>query len=367
MRIIHCVWISLLVLTRFVNVADGQSTDFENWQEEQNQEFADFEAANQAAFEQYKVDIEMKWQEFRESSVSEWVSYGEDLDTRSSVDFENGTVEVVTLIPKTETDVKEAAEVRIVAQVRQIVSDENPSETSPLQEMLENASENEVTSVNAEAYAQAAVETGMEIGESIIGKDGVERIQVKVRLDMVPDHLMKRARQYLPLVRENCAKHGLDVAMVMALMQTESFFNPMAKSHAPAYGLMQLVPRSGGLEANRYIHGIDKKPKPSYLYKPQNNIELGTGLLAKMRKNEFAGVENSQSALYCIISAYNTGPGNVARAITGSRELGPAIEKINQMTPDQLFRTLVENLPYEETRDYLKKVTERAGNYISIR
>jgi len=361
------IWMVAFIVVVLAPALRSQSTDFEEWQRKQNQSFNDFEAGTQADFEKYKADIETKWQKFKESTVSEWVTYGKDLDTRSTVDFENGTVEVVVLVPKTETDVKQVVKKKIATRVKEIVSKDNPSQTSVLKEMLVDTDNKEVTVANADAYSRTAVESGMEIGKSIIGKDGVERIQVRVHMKMVPNYLMKRAEEYLPLIRENCARHDLDIAMVLALMQTESFFNPLAKSSAPAYGLMQLVPRSGGLEANRYIHGIDRKPKPSELYKPANNIQLGTGLLAKMRQKEFAKVKNTQSALYCIISAYNTGPGNVARAITGNRKLGPAIREINKMTPDQLYQRLIGHLPYEETRDYLKKVANRASNYISLR
>jgi len=357
---------ALMLLMTAVHLL-GQPSDLESWQKEQNQRFGDFLEEDQAAFDQYKADIEQKWLSFKESSISEWVNYGEDLDTRSSVDFENGTVEVVALVPRSDPDANTVAAQKIAQQLKQIVSEDNPSKTSVLKEMLTDQSGKEITPDDAESYVEAEIESGLIIGEPIIGKDGVERIQVKVKLKMVPDHLLKRAQRYLPLVRENCARHDLDIAMVLALIQTESFFNPIAKSHAPAYGLMQLVPKSGGREAYKYIYGVDRIPEPSFLYKPQNNIEMGAGLLAKMRKNEFAGVENTQSAFYCIISAYNTGPSNVARAVTGQKELGPAIRKINQMTPDQLYKTLVEKLPYPETRDYLKKVAERAGNYISLR
>jgi len=75
------------------------------------------------------------------------------------------------------------------------------------------------------------------------------------------------------------------------------------------------------------------------------------------------GIENLESRLYCAISAYNTGPGNVAKAFTNGRNVAEAVKLINQMSPKDVYATLRKKLPYEETREYLKKVSERVLAY----
>jgi membrane-bound lytic murein transglycosylase C len=69
--------------------------------------------------------------------------------------------------------------------------------------------------------------------------------------------------------------------------------------------------------------------------------------------------------LYCVIAAYNTGAGNVARAFNKDRStsIGKASKVINQMTPQQVYDHLVVNLPYDETKNYLKKVNSRIALY----
>ena len=181
---------------------------------------------------------------------------------------------------------------------------------------------------------------------------------------MVPNHLRIRAEKYLPLVRKYCGSYKLEIPLVMAIMQTESYFNPRAKSPAPAYGLMQLVPKSGAREAYKYIFKQDKIVRPSYLYIPENNVQLGCAYLAKMRDNEFKEVNDSEKRRYCLIASYNTGPGNLSWAITGNRDVKAAAGAINRMNKDRLFAKLKKDLPFAETRDYLEKVEKRRVIYM---
>jgi membrane-bound lytic murein transglycosylase C len=60
--------------------------------------------------------------------------------------------------------------------------------------------------------------------------------------------------------------------LIYAIIKIESSFNPYAVSSAPAYGMMQLVPSSGGREAYRKAKGEDKMPDKEYLFNADNNI-----------------------------------------------------------------------------------------------
>lgn len=351
----------------FIPTATHSQQSFEDYQKQQNQAFQKYVDDEEAAFEKYKADVEEKWQKFLDSSREEWVSYSEGKETKRVVNFEEGYVEIETLVEAEDPEKAKKAEKQIIEQVQEIAETKDETGSVILEKQLaapdgKTVDNNSVKSFAAEAMANAVV-----VKKPEVGKDKVERLVVKVRIPMVPDHLKIRAEKYLPDVKKYCKENDLDVAMVLALMHTESYFNPRAKSHAPAFGLMQLVPKSGGREAYKHVFGEEKSPNRFYLYNPHNNIQLGTGYLHKMRITEFKNVENSQSALYCIICAYNTGPGNVAKAITGKRKLKPAIEKINAMTPEELYDRLVHHLPYEETRNYIQKIVERTPNYVAWR
>ncbi|MCP5586684.1 murein transglycosylase domain-containing protein, partial [Klebsiella pneumoniae] len=49
-----------------------------------------------------------------------------------------------------------------------------------------------------------------------------------ITLKLVPNHLDQRAHKYLPLVRQASAKYGVEESLILAIMQTESSFNPYA-------------------------------------------------------------------------------------------------------------------------------------------
>jgi membrane-bound lytic murein transglycosylase C len=65
-------------------------------------------------------------------------------------------------------------------------------------------------------------------------------------------------------------------------------------------------------------------------------------------------VTNPVSREYCVISAYNTGAGNVFK--TFSKDQRTALQQINDLQPAALYDRLRTGLPYQETREYLAKV-----------
>ncbi len=175
----------------------------------------------------------------------------------------------------------------------------------------------------------------------------------------------KIAPKFLETVNRHARATGVDPALIFAIIYQESRFNPNAVSQANAYGMMQLVPTSGGLEAYQKVHGASQQPTPEYLMDPDNNIQLGaTYLRILMFEQWLKNIRNIPSREYCSISAYNTGPGNVAKAFVGSSSrLGDAQKKANAMRPEEIFDHLRANLPYQETRDYLLRVAAARKHY----
>ena len=363
----------------FDNFKREQDAAFANYKDETDKQFEDYEKANEEAFDKFKEDVEKLWgaADFKESTKKNWVEYSSDKKTRTDVDFENGEATVEVLMTPEEAANQQLVEQKISQAVENLASTkgstkdytssvENPeplSKTPVLQNQLETDKGEKVTELNAREYAQEIVSTQTITKQAVTGKDNQKRVKVVVSLPLAPDNIKIRAEKYIDLINQYARKYDLEQQLVFAIMHTESYFNPKARSHVPAFGLMQLVPKYAGRDAYNYIYKKDILVSANYLYQPKNNIELGTAYLYMLYNRSFRNVQNPVSRLYCSIAAYNTGAGNVSRAFIGTTKLPKAIPVINEKSAEQVYSHLRRYLPYDETKDYIKKVTSRMKAY----
>ena len=198
---------------------------------------------------------------------------------------------------------------------------------------------------------------------AVKGSNGEVRQVVAIEMRLVTDNLSKNAALYKDLVAEFSDRYQVEQPLIYAVIEQESCFNPQAASWVPAYGLMQLVPTSGGRHAYRYVYGKDWCPSQAYLFNPRNNIELGTAYL-RVLLNQFAAVGNPDCRRLCAIASYNTGAGNVSRAFTGGTSVTQATPLINQMDYSTLYNHLTTRLSHSEARGYVAGVTRRMAKYV---
>ena len=145
---------------------------------------------------------------------------------------------------------------------------------------------------------------------------------------------------YAEQITERARDKGLDPAFVFGLIRQETRFVPNLKSHAGASGLMQLMPATARWTAKKV--GLDFQP--AQINDIDTNLRLGTSYL-KMLVDDFAGSQALAAA------AYNAGPGRPRRW----RE-GPVMDAA----------AWAENVPFNETRDYVKKVLSNAAIYAQL-
>jgi len=185
----------------------------------------------------------------------------------------------------------------------------------------------------------------------------------KANVKMPPNSMIRKAKTFKKDVIKNANKQQIPPELIYAIMHSESSFNPMARSHIPAFGLMQIVPRSAGIDSYQYLYKKKRVLSSAYLYNASKNITIGSGYLHVLYYRYLKKIKNPQSRLYCAIAAYNTGAGNVAKTFIGNTNINRASTTINKLTPQQVYNKLVSNLPYNETRKYLKKVNDRVSAY----
>ena len=165
-------------------------------------------------------------------------------------------------------------------------------------------------------------------------------------------------------VKRFSKKYDVPISVILAIIETESSYNPRAISRVPAFGLMQLVPKTAGVDAHNFVHGEKKVVSPDFLFDETNNLQLGTAYFKLLKSRYLRKIKNPQSRFYCAVSSYNTGVGNLARTFTGQKNLSKAAKRINMMTSQEVYQFLLKNLPAEETRNYLKKIVTRRAKYI---
>ena len=365
------------ILILVVTMARGQKDEFEDegklqqeqWKAlnkegedlflESEQEWEKMLREQQEAWEQMVAEVNRIWLDSLATTQKEWVDYSDQYATRSYVNFEEGDIVLATMIRASETRIAELSKERIRRQLAKILSSENPSGRAILAGQITDNQGQPVTQQTLARYLNKEVFPNLSKDrQPVVGKDGVPRYRISVPIKMIPNHTMIRAAPYIPEVRRQARRFRLRPELVMAVIHTESYFNPMARSHIPAYGLMQLVPIYGAREAYQFVYGQDRVPPASYLYQPSNNIELGTAYLNLLIYKHFATEANPVKNLYLSVCGYNWGPSAIKRKIIRRYPT-------SSMSPEQLYQVLRRRTP-QETRDYLQRVTQRMGMYQTL-
>jgi len=185
-----------------------------------------------------------------------------------------------------------------------------------------------------------------------------------VEFPLVKNDQVVRAKKYKPFVEEYSKKYKISKTLIFAIIKTESDFNPYAVSYVPAFGLMQIVPTTAGVEGFERAYGYKKIPDKDFLFVPKNNINIGTAYLNLLFYKYLGKVKNPLSREYLSISAYNAGIGNVLRVFHIRTDR--AISIINSLPPNEIYKRLIYRLPTQEARNYLPKVLKHKKLFIGL-
>lgn len=146
---------------------------------------------------------------------------------------------------------------------------------------------------------------------------------------------------YNEYVEKAAKDYNLSPALIYGIIRTESNFNPDAGSVAGACGLMQIMPET--FDHYMMLRGETGKYTAEDLFDPAVNIDYGSYILH--HHIEMFGDEKTA------VAAYNAGAGSVEQWLDDPN-ISPDGKTLN-----------CDNIPYEETRNYVVKVEDAKDKY----
>jgi len=367
--------LSLTAQSDFDSYKNEQTAEQAKYVKEMNLAEANYYARQDSLFIQYKDEIERLWNEFKESTPKEWVSYSADFSGRSAVDFEKSEIKVAAVVDEkaSETE-KEQQKVKAQEIVKQqlisIMKEKDKISNEPI---LANQVQNPVKENQAIKDKDINLIAEKIVKESkpvvIKTKDG-NKLKYEISLKLIPNNIKIRLEKYKATIEAMCKKHEVNPKVAMAIIHTESFYNPKAYNrHGNAYGLMQIVPKYAGATMNYSLYKKKGKPSSDQLFDAEINLNMGIGYMRWLADNKWSKVTNKENQYYAIICSYNGGPGCVYKAMTGKMtKIGQSkwdkmMNDLSTMDSNDLYNKLHKDVPWKETRNYIKLVKDRMEKY----
>jgi hypothetical protein len=145
---------------------------------------------------------------------------------------------------------------------------------------------------------------------------------------------------YPTVFRPAALEYGVSESLVWSIARKESLFETTAISSVGAMGLMQIMPRTG-YRISKLIQ--DNEYQPSDLLRPEVNIVYGSWYLARLTQY-YQGNEILAAA------AYNAGP--------------VAVDRWIRQNPELELDEFLQNIPFDQTRDYVAKIIRYMDTYL---
>ena len=356
----------------FADFKKSQETGYKEYKKTIEEEYQAYQKAHNEAYKEFSKELGKKWPskngKAEISTNKKFVQYGKDLNSKKVINYKKNNI-TLEVIAKNQQEARKKLEKMFNNLVKEDVK------TAYKKDLLEKRIAKKLKSKRKpiksnqkliadiiSAQEKSTMKNQLKKQNLIIVKHNGNFIY-KANVKMPPNSMIRKAKTFKKDVVKNANRQKIPAELIYAIMHSESSFNPMARSHIPAFGLMQIVPRSAGIDSYQYLYKKKRVLSSAYLYNSSKNITIGSGYLHILYYRYLKKIKNPQSRLYCAIAAYNTGAGNVAKTFIGTTNINRAAVTINQLTPQQVYNKLIKDLPYMETRKYLKKVNDRVSAY----
>lgn len=166
-----------------------------------------------------------------------------------------------------------------------------------------------------------------------------------IKIFNIPDKILKKMypKTYSEHVEKYAREYDVDPLLIYAVIKAESNFDEYVVSNSNAKGVMQLMDTTAREVASNVISDVNFNS--DMLFDAKINIMLGTKYLSELLKKY-------NGNYFLAVAAYNAGIGNVDRWIADG------IIKADGSD--------IENIPYKETNNYVRKIVRDYGIYEKI-
>ncbi|VFS53132.1 Endo-type membrane-bound lytic murein transglycosylase A precursor [Budvicia aquatica] len=215
---------------------------------------------------QFAHNVENIWgiKEVLIAGPKDYVKYSDLYRTRSHINFDAGTITIETLAPENpQASLRQAIINTLLMgedpQTTDLYSDANDIHISKEPFLYGQVMDQDGNPIRWEWRASHFADYLLQ--NKLRKRTSGLKVIWSVEIPLVPNHLDKRAHKYLPLVRKAALKYKVEESLILAIMQTESSFNPYAVSRSDAMGLMQVMQHTAGKDVFK-SQGKSGVPKP---------------------------------------------------------------------------------------------------------
>jgi len=301
-----------------------------------------------ANHEKYSKLIANRWgrKNVKLSTKKAFTQYSKNLKQRETIDYEKGKVTIEILSKNIPTPKEFNINYK---KLRNQTINENTKHDPLFKEI-------KTTKINKQKLNKKVMQQKTFKKDDIKKKPTSNGFIYFVEESLIKGYIKKSASIYMKEVLYYSKLYNIKPSYILAIIETESSFNPNATSDVPAYGLMQIVPNTAGKDVNKYLTGKSYKPTEDELKDYKINIKMGTTYIKIIQSRYLKGITNQENLYLCTSTSYNAGIGNLYKSF-GRKTRSDTVQKINSLESEEIYKHLHNHHSLsDEAKRYVKKV-----------
>ena len=289
------------------------------------------------------------------STPYRYIKYTSNYQSRSIIDFQQGSVRVETLAQlNSQQYLKQAIKYTLLAPENPKYTDfytDYSSEIKGKPFLYQQIKDNDGKAIKwhwrAARYANYLIKHKRK--QITVNGNHIDA----VTFPLTTNHTNVRMQRYKTQIKQTAQRYNIDSKMVLAMIRVESLFNPYALSSGGRIGLMQ-ISSSIGQDVFQQQKKYPFKPQPNWLFNKNNNLDIGISYLNLLDKQYLKRVTTPKSRYYAMLASYIAGPQNMLQ--TFSKNKNEAFTIINSLSSYEVYQSFTNAQSRPEIKNYVYKV-----------